>query len=91
MKIKHYKIKFLKNVTEKDLPALPLTIESRVKKAIDERLTIDPINLGEPLRYSFKGHRRLRVGDYRILYRVDKIKHTVIITEIGHRGTIYKR
>ncbi|GHM58546.1 MAG: toxin RelG [Candidatus Mesenet longicola] len=91
MKIKHYRIKFLKHVTERDLPALPVTIELRVKKAIDERLTIDPINLGEPLHYSFKGHRRLRVGDYRILYRVDKLEHTVIITEIGHRDAIYKR
>lgn len=23
----------------------------------------DPIGLGKPLRYSLKGHRRLRVGD----------------------------
>ncbi|WMT84772.1 type II toxin-antitoxin system RelE/ParE family toxin [Wolbachia endosymbiont of Listronotus oregonensis] len=64
MEIKHYKIKFLKNVTEKDLPALPVTIESRVNKAIQERLTVDPVNLGEPLHYSFKGFRRLRVPYY---------------------------
>ncbi|WP_264686866.1 MULTISPECIES: hypothetical protein [unclassified Wolbachia] len=38
-----YKIKFLKNVTEKDLPVLPIKIESRVNKAIQERLTVDPL------------------------------------------------
>ncbi|WP_353277237.1 hypothetical protein [Wolbachia endosymbiont (group B) of Villa cingulata] len=49
-----YKIKFLKNVTEKDLPSLPIKIELRVNKAIQERLTVDPVNLGEPLYHSFK-------------------------------------
>ncbi|NSM56636.1 type II toxin-antitoxin system RelE/ParE family toxin, partial [Wolbachia endosymbiont of Atemnus politus] len=58
-----YKIKFLRNVTEEDLPALSVKIESRIKKAIQERLTVNPVNLGEPLQYSFKGFRRLRVGD----------------------------
>ncbi|WP_338063662.1 type II toxin-antitoxin system RelE family toxin [Wolbachia endosymbiont of Folsomia candida] len=81
---------YLEKVLEKDFLILPPTIRLRVKKAIDERLRIDPIGLGEPLRHSFKGHRRLRVGDYRILYRIDKLEHTVIITEIGHRKDIYE-
>ncbi|WCR59357.1 MAG: hypothetical protein PG978_000793 [Wolbachia endosymbiont of Ctenocephalides felis wCfeF] len=48
----NYKIKFSRNVTEEDLPALPVKIESRIKKAIQERLTADPLNLGEPLHHS---------------------------------------
>lgn len=91
MKTKRYEIKFLKDVTEKNLPSLPVTIEARVKKAIDERLTIDPINLGKALRGRLRGSRRLRVGDYRIIYKIDKLEHIVIITEIGHRDTIYER
>ncbi|MGL9725416.1 MAG: type II toxin-antitoxin system RelE family toxin [Wolbachia sp.] len=31
------------------------------------------------------------MGSYRIIYKIDKLEHTVIITEIGHRDTIYKR
>lgn len=50
-----YKIKFLKNVTEKDLLVLPVKIESRVNKAIQERLTVDPINLGELYTIALKG------------------------------------
>ena len=91
MEIKHYKVKFLNNVTEKDLPALPVTIESRVNKAIQERLTVDPVNLGEPLYYSFKGFRRLRVGDYRVVYHVNTVKYEVNIVAIGHRDTIYEK
>ncbi|WP_246226419.1 type II toxin-antitoxin system RelE family toxin [Wolbachia endosymbiont of Madathamugadia hiepei] len=69
----NYEIKFLRNVTEEDLPALSVKIESRIKKAIQERLTVDPLNLGEPLQHSFKGFRRLRVGDY-VFRRRQKIR-----------------
>ncbi|WP_353270984.1 type II toxin-antitoxin system RelE family toxin [Wolbachia endosymbiont (group A) of Hedychridium roseum] len=91
MGLERYKIKSLKSVTERDLPNLPKTIRLRVQKAIKERLTVDPVNLGEPLHHSLKGLRRLRVGDYRVVYRVDQSERTVVITEIGHRDTIYKR
>jgi mRNA-degrading endonuclease RelE of RelBE toxin-antitoxin system len=35
----------------------------QIKRAIEERLAIDPVKLGKPLRYSLCGLRRLRVGD----------------------------
>jgi mRNA interferase RelE/StbE len=38
--LKRYKIKFLKNVSERDLPILPKTIKSRVEEIIKERLTV---------------------------------------------------
>ncbi|VVC31262.1 Toxin RelE-like domain,Toxin-antitoxin system, RelE/ParE toxin family, partial [Cinara cedri] len=79
------------NVTENDIPSLPVTIEARVKRAIDERLTVDPVNLGKALRGRLGGSRRLRVGSYRIIYKIDKLEHTVTITEVGHRDSIYKR
>lgn len=91
MGLGYYKIKSLKSVVERDLPNLPKTIRLRVQSAIKERLTIDPINLGEPLHHSLKGHRRLRVGDYRVIYKVNQQAHIVVITEIGHRDDIYKR
>lgn len=86
-----YTIIFVGKVIRKDLPDLPKTIRLRVVKAINERLTVDPINLGEPLHHSLKGRRRLRVGDYRVVYRVNQSERTVVITEIGHRDNIYKR
>ena len=30
-----------------------------------------PVEFGKPLRYSFKGARRLRVGDHRVIYRIE--------------------
>lgn len=50
---------------------------------------IDPIGFGKPLRYSLKGHRCLRVGDCRIVYRLDLKKRVVFIIAIKHSKDIY--
>ena len=57
-----YALEYSHSVIKKDIPALPKTMRQRIKKAIEERLTIDPVGFGKPLQYSLKGHRRLRVG-----------------------------
>jgi addiction module RelE/StbE family toxin len=76
-------------VLEEDIPALPKSAKALIRKAIEERLTTDPIHYGKPLRYSYKGHRRLRVSDYRVIYRVDMEARAVFIVAIGHRKDIY--
>lgn len=85
-----YQIDYLNSVVDEDIPSLPKTMREMIKKAIKERLSIDPIGLGKPLRYSLKGHRRLRVGDYRIVYRVDAEKRIVTIVIIKHRKDVYE-
>jgi len=32
---------------------------------------------------------RVRVGDYRIVYRVDDEARAVVILAVGHRGSVY--
>ena len=51
---------------------------------------IDPVGFGKPLRYSFKGHRRLRIGDYRVVYRIEQENMLVIIIAIKHRKDVYE-
>ena len=85
-----YSIDYLPIVVKEDIPTLPKTIKAQIKKAIETRLTVDPIGLGKPLRYSFKGHRRIRVGDYRIVYRVDHELFLVTIVIIKHRKDVYE-
>ncbi|WP_265025567.1 type II toxin-antitoxin system RelE family toxin [Wolbachia endosymbiont of Rhagoletis indifferens] len=89
MEIKPYEIEFLDNVIERDLPDLPKTIELRVQKAIEERLTVSPDKVGEPLLRELKGYRRIRVGKYRVIYQVDNLKRIVTIVAIRHREYIY--
>ncbi len=83
-------IEYLVSVVEEDIPELPKSIKAQIKKAIETRLTADPVGLGKPLRYSFKGHRRIRVGDYRIVYRVNVEKSIVTIVLIKHRKNVYE-
>ena len=84
-----YQIHYLESVVKEDLPELSTTAKKLIKKAIEERLMVDPIGFGKPLRYSLKGHRRLRVSDYRVVYRIEPDEHSVIIIAIKHRKDVY--
>jgi len=86
---KDYQIIYLEEVRQ-DIANLPKSIASRVKNAIEEKLMTNPIVFGKPLRYSLKGHRRLRVGDYRIVFRIEDDKKTVLVIAIKHRKEIYE-
>jgi mRNA interferase RelE/StbE len=72
-----------------DLVEIPSNIKGRIQKAIETRLLIDPISYGLPLRKSLQGHRKLRVGDYRIIYRIQGKE--VVILKIGHRRDVYPK
>lgn len=78
---KSYTIEYLASVVDEDILTLPKSAKKQIQKAIEERLAVDPIGLGKPLRYSLKGHRRLRVGDYRVVYRIEVAN--VLIIAIG--------
>ena len=88
--IDSYKVAYLSSVVKEDIPLLPISAKNLMKKAIEERLKVDPIGFGKPLRYSLKGHRRLRVSDYRIVYRIESQTRSVIIIAIKHRKEIYE-
>ena len=82
-----YSVSYAKSVTKKDLPNLSIPVLKQIKQAIEERLMVDPIGYGKPLRYNLKGCRRLRVGDYRIVYQIND--HVITILAIKHRKKVY--
>lgn len=88
---KLYHIDYLESVIKNDIPDLSASAKKLIKRAIEERLMIDPIGFGKPLRYSLKGHRRLRVSDYRIVYRIEAEASAVVIIAIKHRKDIYDK
>lgn len=75
---------------EDKLKKLPKPIRQMILNSIEKKLTTDPISYGKPLRYSLKGYRRLRVGDYRVVYKIIEDKIIVLIIDIGHRKDIYE-
>lgn len=82
-----YKLIYHPDIQKYDLPGIPKNIRESMRKAIEERLLFNPFLFGEPLRQSLKGHRKLRVGDYRVIYRIKG--DDIIILKIGHRKEVY--
>jgi mRNA interferase RelE/StbE len=82
-----YKLFYHPEIQKEDLPKIPRNLKEIIRRAIEGRLVKDPFAYGEPLRQSLKGHRKLRVGDYRIIYKVKG--EEIIILKIGHRKEVY--
>jgi mRNA-degrading endonuclease RelE of RelBE toxin-antitoxin system len=83
-----YRIEYLESVVREDIPKLSETARRRIRSAIDRKLGSNPVEFGKPLRYSFKGARRLRVGDHRVIYRIEP-PELVVVVKIGHRRDVY--
>jgi mRNA interferase RelE/StbE len=75
------------HVAEDDLPRLPQNIHTRVARAIETRLAKAPEQYGAPLKGTLKGYWKLRVGDYRVVYKITGTE--VWIFGIIHRKKIY--
>ena len=88
MEIK-YEIKYHYLVVEEDIPKLDKINRNKVKEAIEEKLTTKPEFFGKPLRQSLKGYRKLRVRDYRIVFKIEK--QTVGVLMIKHRMEVYQK
>jgi mRNA interferase RelE/StbE len=57
-----------------------------ILKVIDQRLVAgEPEKIGKPLHGALAGYRRLRTGDTRIVYKVEKQKIEILIIAVGMR------
>lgn len=74
-------------VGKEDIPDIPRNLRRRIADVIESRLTLQPHQYGAPLRKTLKGYWKLRVGDYRVVYRLEK--NDVLILAIRHRKTVY--
>jgi len=82
-----FSIRYHPEVKTSDLPKLDARQKSRIKKAIEQRLIQAPDRYGSPLQRTLKGYWKLRVGDYRIVFR---IRGSVVhILAIIHRREVY--
>ncbi|MEI8372500.1 MAG: type II toxin-antitoxin system RelE/ParE family toxin [Planctomycetota bacterium] len=82
-----YRISYKKSV-HKDLASLSKAEARRVLDKIEKELTTLP-ECCLPLKGQFAGLRKLRVGDYRVIFVVQE--EEVLVLRIGHRREIYDR
>ena len=73
---------------QKRIGKLPKQIQKRFYEALS-RLKEDPL-LGIRLRGDLAGYCKLRLGDYRIVYRFRTADKVIEILAIEHRQGVYK-
>lgn len=74
-------------VLQDDLSTISRIWKAKIKQAIEQKLVTSPEVYGKPLRRSLKGYRKLRVGDYRVVFRITG-SH-VYVMAILHRSVVY--
>ena len=85
-----WKVVYKKSV-KKDLKGISKDIQYILKRSIEEKLMVDPIRFGVPLRRSLKNLMKLRIGDYRVIYSIERKTVTVFVIKIGHRKEVYNK
>ena len=83
-----YKLVYHAEVEKVDLPRIDEKNKSMIKRAIEELLATQPELYGKPLQRTLKGYWKLRVGEYRIVFKV--LENELRIYGIIHRKRVYR-
>jgi mRNA interferase RelE/StbE len=77
---------------ENDLKKIDREMQRRILRYLRERLATgkDPRRFGTPLRRELSGLWKYRLGDNRIICRIEDKKVVVYVIRVGHRKDIYK-
>ncbi len=79
----------IKQSAAKALARIPKRDRLRIVEAIDA-LAEHPL-AGSSLKGGLRGLRRVRVGDYRVVYEVLDDALVVLVPRVAQRGTAYRR
>ncbi len=83
-----YALKISKNAA-REISKLDNLVKRKIKEAIETKLLVNPLGNSLKLQdFEVKGARRLRVGNYRVIFYLDK--GIIEILRVGHRREIYK-
>ena len=82
-----FTVKYHPDARDVDLPRINAKMRQRIRRAIESRLMTAPQEYGMPLRKSLRGYWKLRVGDYRIVFKIEQ--GVVYVLGIRHRKNIY--
>ncbi len=82
-----YKI-FYHHKIEEDISRLDLSTKKRIIETIEKRLSAEPQKYGKPLRKPLKSYWKLRIGRYRVVYKI--LEDEIWILAITRRDIVYK-
>jgi mRNA interferase RelE/StbE len=82
-----FELRYHPDVKAIDIPQLDAKLKIRIKHAVETRLTTEPQQYGAPLRNTLHGYWKLRVGDYRVVFKI--VGTEVWVLGIIHRKKVY--
>lgn len=84
-----WRVEFAENARE-NFRSLGLAEQRRIANFITGRIepAEAPEKLGKALAGPLKGFWRFRVGDYRIIAKIEKARLIVVVIEIAHRREV---
>ncbi|MBI2891593.1 MAG: type II toxin-antitoxin system RelE/ParE family toxin [Nitrospirae bacterium] len=81
-----YIVRF-RDVALADLEELPRNLQARILRAVEARLATAPHRYGVRLRRALSGLWKLRVGDRRMVYELER--SSVTVWAVRHRKDVY--
>jgi mRNA interferase RelE/StbE len=80
-----YEILIDELVLKHDFKRIDLQHRRKIVKAIRNKLSADPERHGKPLRGDLKGYWKLRVGEFRVIYEIQRRQVVVYVIKVGLR------
>ena len=76
----------------KELKKLGRSEAARIIRTLEERIAPldDPRSLGAPLKGEHEGYWRWRIGDYRVVARIEDERVVILVIRIAHRRKVYR-
>ncbi|MDQ3145285.1 MAG: type II toxin-antitoxin system RelE/ParE family toxin [Pseudomonadota bacterium] len=76
----------------KELRKLDRAAAARIIRTLEERIAPldDPRALGAPLAGEHAGYWRWRIGDYRVIARIEGERITILVVRVAHRREAYR-
>jgi len=76
----------------KELRKLDRQVAARIVRALEERIAPleHPRTIGRALVGDHAGFWRWRIGDYRVVARVEDERITVLVVRVAHRKEVYR-
>lgn len=76
----------------KELRKLDRATAARIIRTLETRIATldDPRALGAPLVGEHAGYWRWRIGDYRVIARIEDERITILVIRVAHRREVYR-
>lgn len=78
-------------VAAKEIKKLGKAPARRIIQILETRIAMldDPRDLGKPLVGDWNGYWRWRMGDYRVIAKIEDERVVIIVVRVAHRREVY--